>query len=289
MKKIYMVGDSFSAAPKVGDEYKPWFLQVADLLQTNVENHSLIGVSQDWCWWKLAQEIPKLTSDDQILIVLTHPGRFWFFDDKPQMTNPNIVNIDKELKPHQMEAVKNFMLHIQRPPLDIQLLSHRLGWLEAQCRVHKLKPVQVLCAFPLYIQTPYDMSEHINWTKYEYVKISKGDLLNCVESPEMKSGVDEYDLWKGYDCRYNHMIKSNHKILAEAVAKAIQSGEPIDLVSPEFVKGVLDQSVFDDQDFIQKELESYSITARQQYLENQYQTPWAEASGLFDIFKKRKT
>ena len=288
MARIFMVGDSFSAAPKVGDDYKPWFLQVADQLNMNCENHSLIGVSQDWCFWKLAQHFKDITADDQILIVLTHPGRFWYFDDKPQMTNPNIVNIDKELSPEQMEAVKGFMLQIQRPPLDIQMLSHRLGWLEAQCRVRGLKPVQVLCAFPLYIKTEYDMSDHINWTEYEYVKISKGDLLNCVETPEMKKGVDEYELWKGYDCRYNHMIKSNHKILADAVVKGIQSNEPIDLVSPDFVKGVLSTTVFDDQDFIQTELEPFAITARKKYLETQFQKPWAETSGLFNIWKNRK-
>ena len=288
MTRLYMVGDSFSSVPKAGDDYKPWYLQAADNLQISCTNHSMIGVSQDWCWWKLAQELPTLTPDDQILIVLTHPGRFWFFDDKPQMTNPNIVNIDKELSSEQLEAVKNFMLHIQRPPLDIQQLSHRLGWLEAQCSIRKLKPAHVLCAFPLYIKTQYDMSEHINWTEYKHVLISKGDLLGCVETPEMKPGLNEYELWKGYDCRYNHMIKSNHTILAEAVAKGIRSGEPIDLVSPEFVKAVLDKSVLEDQDFIQKELEPFAITDRKKYLETQFQTPWAEASGLFDIFKKKK-
>lgn len=288
MSKIFLVGDSFSAPPKKGDTYLPWFLQVAHSLQVTLENHSMIGVSQDWCWWKLAQKIPQLDKDDQILIVLTHPGRFWFFDDKPQMTNPNIVNIDKELSPEQLEAVKNFMIHIQRPPLDIQQLSHRLGWLQAQCQLYDLPPAQILCAFPLYIKTDYDLSEHINWTRYEKIKISKGDLLNCVETPEMKQGIDEYELWKGYDCRYNHMVKSNHKILAECVVKAIQNNEPIDLVTPEFVTKVLDKSSLRDQEFIDKQLEQYAITARERYLKDQFQKPWAESSGLFDFLKKKK-
>ena len=92
-----MVGDSFAAAPKVGDDYRPWYIQATEKLGMNCENHSMIGVSQDWCFWKLSMHFKELTADDQILVVLTHPGRFWFFDDKPQMTNPNIVNIDKEL------------------------------------------------------------------------------------------------------------------------------------------------------------------------------------------------
>ena len=88
-----MVGDSFAAAPKMGDEYRPWYIQTTEKLQMNCENHAMIGVSQDWCFWKLSIHLKELTAEDQILVVLTHPGRFWFFDDKPQMTNPNIVSI----------------------------------------------------------------------------------------------------------------------------------------------------------------------------------------------------
>ena len=104
MSKLFMVGDSFAAAPKVGDDYRPWYIQATEKLGMNCENHSMIGVSQDWCFWKLSMHFKELTADDQILVVLTHPGRFWFFDDKPQMTNPNIVNIDKELSKDQLDA-----------------------------------------------------------------------------------------------------------------------------------------------------------------------------------------
>ena len=286
MNRLLVVGDSFSAPPKINDPYLPWFVNTANSLGLNCENHSMIGVSQDWCWWVLAKKIKEMTPDDQILIVLTHPGRFWFFDDKPQMTNPNIVNLDKELTPQQLEAIKQYMMYIQRPPLDIQLLSHRLGWLESQIRIHKLKPAHVLCAFPLFVKEGFNMEEHVNWSEYENVLISKGDLMSCVETPECKTGVDEFKLWQGYDCRYNHMIKSNHQILAEECARAIAQGEPINITQDIFVKQVLDDSIFENQDFIQAELDPQSIIERKDYLENKFQKPWAESSGLFDFIKK---
>ena len=105
MNKLFIVGDSFASEPPVGDDYKPWFRQAGDLLNLEVENYSMIGVSQDWCFWKLSHHLKELTADDQVLVVMTHPGRFWFFDNKPQMTNPNIVNIDRELSKEELEAV----------------------------------------------------------------------------------------------------------------------------------------------------------------------------------------
>ena len=121
MKKIYVVGDSFSSPNRVGDNYHPWFIQVGELLNMNVENKSMIGTSQDWCFWKVAQDLDKIKPDDQILIVMTHPGRYWYFDDKPQMTNPNIVNIDSELTPEQLDAVKGYIPNHHQPILGIEI------------------------------------------------------------------------------------------------------------------------------------------------------------------------
>ena len=283
-----MVGDSFAAAPKVGDGYRPWYIQATEKLGMNCENHSMIGVSQDWCFWKLSMHFKELTADDQILVVLTHPGRFWFFDDKPQMTNPNIVNIDKELSKDQLDAVLKFMTHIQRPPLDIQQMSHRLGWLNSQIERYKLKPAHILSAFPLMVDIGYDMSELEDWSQYKNVIISNGNLQNDIQIKELKQGEpSEYKVWKGYDCRYNHLIKSNHEVLAERVYQGITNGTPIDLKTPGFKTNVIQDSIFEDKDFIEKELEPFAITQRKKYLETDYQEPWMKTSGLMDLFKKK--
>jgi hypothetical protein len=84
------------------------------------------------------------------------------------------------------------------------------------------------------------------------------------------------------------MIKSNHKILANECARAIQQGEAINITQDQdlFVKQILDYDLFDNQDFIQKELDPQCVIERTDYLENKFQTPWAESSGLFDFLKK---
>ena len=100
-------------------------------------------------------------------------------------------------------------------------------------------------------------------------------------------GLSEYDLWKGVDCRYNHLIKSNHKILAQAVATAITNGEPIDLENQKWVTGVLDHSTIEDKDFIEKELDANELKKRKEYLSKNFTKPWAHRAGLFDYFKKK--
>lgn len=289
--RLLVVGDSFSADNlDTKDTYKAWYVQTAEKLGLKCDNHSLIGSSQDWCWWKLAQNISSLTPQDQILVVITHPGRFWFFDNKPQLTNYQILNIDDELNQEQLDAVKKYIMHVQRPPLDIQLQAHRLGWLDAQVRRYKLKPAHVICAFPIFVQEQYQFKEHVNWLDYENVIVSKGDLIS-IERREYKQGVDENELWQGYDCRYNHLIKDNHAVLANIIAEAIQNGTNADITQyDKFVSDCIDLSVFDDKEFCDKQFDKFVLEERNRFLSanSEQEKPWAVRSGLMDFWKNRK-
>ena len=206
------------------------------------------------------------------------------------MTNPNIVNIDRELSKEELEAVKGYMMYIQRPPLDTQLMSYRLGWLNSQIERYNLKPAHVLCAFPLIVNIGYDLSHHEDWKEYKNVIISKGDLQTCVQIPEVDKtkSKDEYAVWKGYDCRYNHLLKTNHKVLAKRVADGIQNTNNIDLVTEDnWLRGVIHDGIFEDQDFIDKELEQFAVTSRAKYIKDNFQEPWMDRIGMIDFFKKK--
>jgi len=291
MNRLFVVGDSFSADNLVqGDPYKAWYRQTADKLNLKCDNHSLIGSSQDWCWWKLAQNITELTPQDQIVVVITHPGRFWFFDDKPQMTNYQILNIDDELNQEQLDAVKKFIMHVQRPPLDIQMQSHRLGWLDAQIRLHKLKPAQVVCAFPIFIQEQFNFKEHVNWLNYENIHVSKGDLIS-IERREYTEGTDENKLWQGYDCRYNHLIKQNHEVLSDLLVEAIKNNTSVDLTQyDKFTSNLIDYSVFDNEEFCREHFDQFVVQERKSFLEKNVtqEEPWAKRSGLLDFWNSKR-
>ena len=48
-----------------------------------------------------------------------------------------------------------------------------------------MKPAHVLCAFPLIVNIGYDLTHHEDWKEYKNVIISKGDLQNCIQIPEV--------------------------------------------------------------------------------------------------------
>ena len=50
---------------------------------------------------------------------------------------------------------------------------------------------------------------------------------------------------------------------------------------------MIHDSIFEDKDFIEKELEPFAVTARKKYLETDFQEPWMKTSGLLDMFKKK--
>ena len=98
---LYVIGDSFSVPPKPEDTTVTWPQQVARGLKEQLghdvvlENLSLMGCAQDYCWDILQQLLEhRITENDYIVIALTHPSRFWFLDRLPEMTNSNIIDLD---------------------------------------------------------------------------------------------------------------------------------------------------------------------------------------------------
>jgi len=99
---------------------------------------------------------------------------------------------------------------------------------------------------------------------------------------------DEYSVWKGYDCRYNHLLKTNHGTLAKRVADGIQNKNNIDLITQDdWLRGVVHNGIFEDQDFIDKELEQFAVTSRAKYIKDNFQKPWMDRVGMTDFFKKK--
>ena len=47
------------------------------------------------------------------------------------------------------------------------------------------------------------------------------------------------------------------------------------------------QYIFEDQDFIDKELEQFAVTSRAKYIKDNFQQPWMDRVGMTDFFKKK--
>ena len=129
---LYITGDSFSQIIPDDVNDQVWPLQLARIINAKLSNTSCYGVSQDWNWSILEDWADKITSDDQLIVVLTDPGRFWFIEDKPELSNSWIVESEFEKLIGNIEikkAIEYYIQYIQRPKIDCRFLMYRLGWL----------------------------------------------------------------------------------------------------------------------------------------------------------------
>ena len=290
---LYIVGDSFTQPPRTEETYQPWFTRLGVEMNMQVVNCSGIGTSQDFAVQQLMGLMHLMTDKDRILWLLTHAGRFWYFDNRPRLTNANITNIGDEMTAEEEQAVKHFMMQIQRPPLDLLWQDQRLGWLSAHARRIGMQAPQVVLGFPRVVPKDRPMFDlFFSHEHLDNLRISKGDLLNDVEAMEMREHkhLDAYDsnVWKGYDCRFNHLLKSNHDIMLQRMITAFDKDEPVDLKSSGWLTNVIDEHSIKDPEFIQKELDPFSVKERLEKIKKlSNQDPWVKKVGIQKWFEKK--
>lgn len=278
---LYVIGDSFAVPNPLEDSTKIWTEQVADGLSKQLgtevllENHSRMGVSQDFCWEFLQALLEyKITPNDYLIVALTHPSRFWFLDHKPELSNSAIVDLDDHCSREEAKAIEYYLRYIQRPRLDLIFMNNRMGYLAYQIQKKKLRrPILMKCF-------DQDLDQATGWTEMNW---AKGVLMDDIQRWEFEEVDIDKDagFWQGLDCRYNHMCLSNHKILADKLTHSLITDTAPDLTEG-FVKGLIKKNALRDDEFIDKELErrvvEHNLEMRTQYMPK---LPWATRKKVF--------
>jgi hypothetical protein len=272
MTTLYIFGDSFTVPPElvVGDSQrglwaspgdtwssgkpKPktqtWINQVAahlSTLHTNLDliNYSQHGVAQDFCWMHINNAIDKITPEDYVIVAVTHPNRFWYIQEHPNLSNHHIINFQQYISKEQSDAIQGFMQHIQRPELDTLHQTNRCKSLAYEVLKRGLrKPLMMNCFFT-------DITEVAGIDDLVW---AEGNLFN-IQAEEYEDGEeDSTNYFQGVDCRYNHMCMSNHKIMADKVIAAFTQEQGIDL-NQGFQKALLKKDSLKDEEFCRRELD----------------------------------
>ena len=277
--KIFVFGDSFGDVTACGDDRgRAWPAQLAQTLAEKfkrpieVVNWSMIGASQDHTWSCIMRcvEQGEIAPDDYVVVLMTSPERYWFFEHVPYITNTAIIDFDDELEPEQTAAAAQYLQHIQRPQLTHLHLDLRLGWLSNI--VHSLrlrKPLMVPC-----------FEQRFEPKSYPSLNFSRGCLYD-IQLKEWQSATDSN--WQGVDLRYLHLCLRNHAVLAELMAQSLWRTTTLDLDSDQFHRGFLTLASADDPEFFEHEL---SPGQRDKLSEIQTKTggvrvnPWAKRMGI---------
>ena len=243
MTTLRIVGDSFASTELHGvGKDKVWFSQLNDMLGTKLFNNSMLGAAQDFAWHSLHDWAPFITPDDYVVVILTHPARFWFLEDDATMGKADhIRELDYRYGKEIADAAEMYVRYIQRPLLDTLFLENRLGWLAYQTHFRKWRRPLIIKAFDQHITQAIEYPE-LNFANGNLTKVSEKEIIG-----------GDFNKWgKGYDIRFNHLCLSNHKILAEKIHAALTLEQSLDLTQG-FKENFLDESVFSDLEFIDKE------------------------------------
>lgn len=250
MRNIYIAGDSFSWFYNGKVRWPLWTDQIGQHFDANIINASLNGCSQDWQWQQIKNFVEQgMSTDDQLIVVLTNPMRFWFIEDQPQVSNAaRATNLDHVVANSDLRiSIKKFLANIWRPELALQHQRQRLSELSYWVKERQLNLPLIIPAF----MTPIDPAE------WPYLKIANGNLYDDLQLKEFSNTdhQDILDLWKGRECRYNHLCKQNHRVLAEAVINCLESNSQLDLSTLAIKTELITEENSRDPDFADRELD----------------------------------
>lgn len=260
-RKLWIVGDSYSQPRKDTQHDLIWIDRVQQQLsqrtgcQVEVVNESWFGTSQDFAWFHLqlwCQE-RQVSADDWIIVALTHPNRFWFIDEKPDLSNWHFtIDLDEWVTEEQQKAMELYVKHIQRPRLDAVQMISRLGWLS------HARDYYQLTNRPLVIRG-FDF-ELWGCEDYPNLNVSQGNLYQVQNNEFLGLGdTKTTDYFQGYDARYNHLCLSNHQVLADKIVNSLVNDHPLDLTQG-FHTGLLTQGSLEDPEFCRRELCADNLT-----------------------------
>jgi hypothetical protein len=284
--RLFVIGDSFSIGPRPGDPARVWTRIVAEQLGDHLGepvllcNQSLMGSSQDFAWGVLQDHwfgMNSIRPQDYLIIALTHPNRFWYFENMPEMSNTNIIDLDSWVTKEQSRAVELYAKCIQRPQLDTLMLMNRMGYLAYQTirSGMKNKPLLIKCF-------TQNLGDSYNWPE---INVAKGTLMDDIQIHEFwPEDLDEdQTYWRGLDSRYNHMVLSNHMILGAAVADSLIYGTQLDLTAIEFHKKILLEDSLKDREFCLRELDVKTLDINFKYRDDYKPIlPWKKRKQLKD-------
>jgi hypothetical protein len=273
MSTLFVIGDSFSYHHRGGGDLSDhqkllWPKQVANHIGCKyMINLSLSGVSQDYCWNVLEKYLNDITPDDYLIVVLTDYTRYWFLKDDPEASN--FVNIENHkhkwkwqtaqslstlkdfIKDNQISnAVKEYIVNIQRDEIDIAHQQYRLGWLHDQVSRKNLRKPLILQAFDCKVVSK-------DWPRFE---VAVGNLTTDVSLKEFEEGVKEWFFDKISDYRFNHLCLSNHTVLAKKVLDFFLNGKTVDLTN-DFKECIIKGREWQSKEFFTNELDDrlYSL------------------------------
>ena len=223
-----------------------WLQQIANKLNTEHKNFAVGGSALAYTYHEFYNNKDNFEEGDCVILCLTNIDRRWFFDGGPSIGILHDVErldfVTKEIK----VAVKQYMMYLnENPGLEKTYLYLFLEFVNAITAKKKLNTIAFTC---------FECD-------YEIIKAKKDDYPNIyiVDGNLTQITINEFDhidlFWETVidDKRPNHLLASNHNILAKRTVDYIKNKTPIDIKNG-FVEGLIGETFFKDEELQRREL-----------------------------------
>jgi hypothetical protein len=222
MSKLWVFGDSYA---ELSPDQIHWSELLSNQLDCNdMEVHSHHGAANEWIYFQFVEQLPKISSDDFVVIVSTQINRRWFFMNDVGTSNFKLhKSTDNNLSPSENLALEYYTNH-----LDNTLLASIL--FETFCNaIHYVaeKNNINLLILPGFEERDFPLSGKYN---------IHGSLFDICKN-EVKG--NSWDAWweyiaithQGKDPRCGHLSLVNHEILSDKLFNTFTRGELLELES----------------------------------------------------------
>lgn len=240
---IWSFGGSFSITLTGVDD--TWQQQLTKKLDIPINYMGLGGSSLDYTYKKFNSVRNEIEKNDILVLTLPDIDRRWFIKDKPEESNWNWVS--REDRNH--ESMKYFLVYLNNTePYEIYFLNflYNLHNFTKKLNLHTI-------LLPCFNDTLEILQKRKDQFPQFFIANGALDQINRDEFDQ--KFLDDYGYIKygENDLRINHMIKSNHTILADKLLQSIKEKTNINLKDT-FVKSILNRQSFKDVNFSKDEL-----------------------------------
>jgi len=251
---VWVFGASYAKLYK--DLTDQWTQQIAAGLNTDLRNFSIAGSSMEYTYYNFNNNRQDIKNNDVVIIPLTTNSRRWFFKDYPAHSAHTAPGTD-------FRTPKSIYDSTGYPEIDLALekyedyLNHHAVFntylynfimnIDYLTYKKNLKTVVMIS----YYDTEYFFKDIKN--DFKHVHFAKGKLVDISLNECRKDFINSIDIGGSFqDLRVNHMIKSNHTILANKVIDYVNYNREV--VFNGFIEKILGLGTWNDPEFVEKEL-----------------------------------
>ena len=210
---IRVYGDSYAIDLQVDWQ---WYKQIAKAKKQDYYVRADFGVANEWICMMLFEDFfnKEIKPGDEVYVCMSACIRHWFLWDHPNVSNyQNMRNLPADkfgISQPQLDAIEMYYKHIQSGFIDSWKFDATTAWLNHYAKVFAEQDIKLNILQGFGNATDVMPQGH---------KTIQGDLFSTVCTGEFKSqkSMDDYYNEPIPDQRVNHMLKDNHKVLADAL------------------------------------------------------------------------